>query len=100
MIKRQQHMFSNDILVKINELCEKPDNKSADFTEFHGLKINIEDQNSINVFNQNSPFLQKKIQNIFEGCLLESLFTFIRPFHLLKVVAVSVYEKHLNKNHF
>jgi hypothetical protein len=30
----------------------------------------------------------------------ESLFTFIRHPYLLKVAAVSVYEKHLNKKHF
>ncbi len=36
-------MFPNKILVKIDDLCEKPGNKSAVFTEFHRLKMNIED---------------------------------------------------------
>jgi hypothetical protein len=36
-------MFPNKILVKIDDLCEKPEKKSTDFTEFRRLKINIED---------------------------------------------------------
>jgi hypothetical protein len=43
MIKSNQHMFPNKILVKIDDLCENPENKSADFTEFHRLKKYIED---------------------------------------------------------
>jgi hypothetical protein len=44
--------------------------------------------------------MQKKLQKIFIGCLLESIFTFIRHLHLPKDVAVSVFEKHSNKNNF
>ncbi len=43
---------------------------------------------------------RKRSKKIFKIRVLESLFTFIQPPHLLKVRAVSVYEKHANKNHF
>jgi hypothetical protein len=52
-----------------------------------------------NVFDQIF-YLCKKEQKIFETCVLESLFTFIRAPHIPNVVAFSVYEKHPNKNHF
>jgi hypothetical protein len=54
MIKSNQHMFPNKILVKIDDLCEKPGIKSAVFTEFHRLKINIKD-----------PFTQTKFSGMF-----------------------------------
>jgi hypothetical protein len=99
MIKKHQHMFPNKILVKIDDFCEKPGNKSAVFTEFHRLKMNIEDPfTQVEFFGMFSikthHFCKKKLQKIFEGCVLESLFTFTRPPLLPKVVAVSVYEKH------
>jgi hypothetical protein len=77
MIKRHQHMFLNKILVKIDDLCENPDNDQAVFTEFHRFyrKINIEDPFTQVEFSEMFSikihhfwFCKKEIQNLWSLC--------------------------------
>jgi hypothetical protein len=97
MIKSNQHMFPIKYLVKIDDLCEKSENKSAVIAKFHRWKINMEDPFTQTEFSgkfsiKTHHFLQKKIQKQFVTCVLEtflptldlSIFSRSRQFRFMK----------------
>jgi hypothetical protein len=92
MIKRNQYRFSIKYLVKIDDLWGKSEKFLGVLTKIYCLKIKFRSKLIFwKVFDQNSVFMQKKTQKIFEIFIFVSLFTYIQPHNLHNVRAIFFY---------